>query len=139
MRSMFTFARRVLPALMLIATSVAAPAAAAPKASKSPKTQKAKASQVATPAFGLEDAARSFESAQVLAGASKLEALEHLDRSLPRVIEAAEPADRAAAPSQPPSTQFVASRVATMWSRSTCASVRADDAARWARRVALGR
>lgn len=31
----------------------------------------------------------------------------------------------AAAPSQPPSTQFVASKVATMWSRSTCASARA--------------
>jgi hypothetical protein len=34
----------------------------------------------------------------------------------------------AAAPSQPPSTPFVASKVATMWSRSTSASVRGDGA-----------
>ena len=36
----------------------------------------------------------------------------------------------AAAPSQPPRTQFVACKVATMWSRSTCASVRDEAAAR---------
>ena len=101
MRSMFTYARRVLPALMLIATSLAAPAAAATKASKAPKATKASKAKpqpaAATPAFGLGDAARSFESAQILAGASRLEALGELDRSLPRVIEAAGPADRAAA------------------------------------------
>jgi hypothetical protein len=36
----------------------------------------------------------------------------------------------AAAPFHPPSTQLVACNVATMWSRSTCASVRPDDAGR---------
>ena len=44
----------------------------------------------------------------------------------------------AAAPSQPPSTQFVACKVATMWSRSTCASVRDDAAARSMRRSGSG-
>jgi hypothetical protein len=37
----------------------------------------------------------------------------------------------AAAPFQPPITQLVASSVARMWSRSTSASVRDDDAGRW--------
>jgi len=44
----------------------------------------------------------------------------------------------AAAPSQPPSTPFVACKVATIWSRSTCASVRDDAAARSTRRSGSG-
>ena len=88
MRSMGRVARRVVPALLL-AVAVVTPAVAARKAS-----------QQSTPAAAvprLREAARTFESAQLLGGATRLSALENLDRALPKIVEAAEPAERSAA------------------------------------------
>jgi len=89
MRSKGRVARTILPALLLAVATWTAPAAAGRKTPPPPAAT--------TPAPRLKDAGRAFEAAQLLSGAARLAALDNLDRSLPKIVEQAGPAERSAA------------------------------------------
>jgi TolA-binding protein len=89
MRSKGRVARQVLPVVVLAITSAVTPVAAAKKAQPQ--------SQATTAVPRLREAARGFESALLLAGPTRMAALDNLDRSLPKIAEDAGSAERAAA------------------------------------------
>ena len=89
MRTKGRIARQVVPAMLLAIVSAVTPATAAKKAQPQ--------SQATTPVPPLREAARGFESTLLLAGPTRLAALDNLDRSLPKIAEASGAAERAAA------------------------------------------
>src|SRR5438093_1468639 len=88
MRSKGRVARLVLPVLLLAVASWMAPAEAA---------RKTPAPAASAPAPRLRDVGQAFEAAQLLSGAARLTALDNLDRTLPKIVEGAGPAERSAA------------------------------------------